>query len=205
MLLPPAETYTSVRNESEVVLRERGSRFIGRAFPVHTEEAVHAHLAHLRKAEWDATHHCSAYRLGVSPIRTRADDDGEPSGTAGLPLLRALEGHGVTNTLLVVTRYYGGTKLGTGGLIRAYGETGKLALEAAGVNVHRIEVNLQIGFAYADTSPAMHLIERFEARIVQTQYSTETVLIVALPASRSRLFLESFRDFMAGRGWVKPL
>lgn len=205
MLLPPAETYKTVRERSESTLREKASRFIGRAFPVQDEKAVQAVLAQLRKEEWDATHHCSAYRLGLSPVRTRADDDGEPSGTAGIPLLRALESFDVTNTLLVVTRYYGGTKLGTGGLIRAYGEVGKQALEGAVLTIHRVENYLRIGFAYADTSPAMHLIDRFEARIMATRYDTHTEIDLAIPPSRMTLFKEAFRESTGGRGWVNPL
>jgi len=203
MVLPPAETYKAVKGVSEIVLRERGSRFIGRAFPVKEESEIQALLARLRKQEWDATHHCSAFRIGVEPSLARADDDGEPSGTAGLPLLRALESAGLTDTFVVATRYYGGTKLGTGGLIRAYGETAKRALEAAGTEVHRIDVQLIIGFAYADTSPAMHLLERYEAKILHSAYDTHTELHISLPASRKETFWETFPDFLSGRGWVK--
>lgn len=203
MVLPPAETYKTVREGAECTLREKGSRFIGRAFPVEDEREVQAHLERLRKDAWDATHHCSAYRLGRSPVRTRADDDGEPSGTAGIPLLRALEAHDLTDSLLVVTRYYGGTKLGTGGLIRAYGEVGKMTLEAACFHLHRIETQLCIGFAYEDTSPAMYLIDRFEARVVNSRYDTHTELTLALPSSRVNLFQEALRESTSGRGWVK--
>src|SRR5690606_11612852 len=125
------DTYRVVAGTARAELREKGSRFIAEVFPVETEEEAAAAIEAVRRREHAATHHCTAYRLGPEGELFRASDDGEPSGTAGLPILRQIEARGLTNTLVVVTRYFGGTKLGRGGLIRAYGEAAARALDLA--------------------------------------------------------------------------
>lgn len=109
------------------------SRFIGQCFPVESEKEAEAHLARLRKQYWDATHNCYAFRIGARGELCRSSDDGEPSGTAGLPILQTLTGRAVTNVLCVVTRYFGGILLGTGGLVRAYGASAAESVDAAGI------------------------------------------------------------------------
>lgn len=148
---------------------------------------------------YDATHHCTAYRVGAEDPIERFNDDGEPSGTAGPPILRRIESSGLTNILVVVTRYYGGTKLGTGGLIRAYGESAQLAIEESGVQSYPIEKFFRIRFEYDDTSVAMHLVSKFEGRITSTEYGQDTMLVVAFRNSFVPQLAEAFRDGSAGR------
>ena len=123
------DSYKEVSARELAEIKIKGSRFIGEVVPASSIEDAEAALGQIRKREYNATHHCWAYRLGVKGDLFRYSDDGEPSGTAGQPILRHIDGLGITNILVVVTRYYGGTKLGTGGLIRAYGEAARLVLE----------------------------------------------------------------------------
>lgn len=116
----------------EIEITIKGSRFLGQAFPADTEDEAHALLNGVRKRYHDATHHCWAFRLGEpGDLHERYSDDGEPSGSAGVPILGSLQRAGAVRALVVVTRYFGGTKLGTGGLTRAYGESAREAVEAA--------------------------------------------------------------------------
>ena len=124
------DTYLVLDGPSTASIKIKGSRFIAEALPVSdVSEAEHA-LASIRKRDYDATHHCSAWRIGKKGETFRYSDDGEPNSSAGLPIFRQIEGKALTNTMVVVVRYYGGTKLGTGGLVRAYGDAAKEALNA---------------------------------------------------------------------------
>lgn len=127
--MSPADQLQSVDHGEEVELREKGSRFLAEVFPVSDESAAKQALDSVRTRYPDASHHCWALRLGPPERRLeRSDDDGEPGGTAGLPILGAIEREDLTDTLIVVTRYFGGTKLGKGGLVRAYGDAARLGL-----------------------------------------------------------------------------
>ena len=112
--------YYTIQKTGHGEYEEKRSRFLGEAIPVQSEEEVQEHLTRIRKQYYDARHHCSAYVLGEKKDRKKASDDGEPQGSAGLPILNVIEGAGCTGILIVVTRYFGGTLLGTGGLVRAY-------------------------------------------------------------------------------------
>ena len=123
--------YITAAGRGTGVYEEKKSRFLGEAIPVESEEEIREHLARIRKEYYDARHHCYAYVLGEKRMERKASDDGEPSGTAGLPILGVIDGASMTNVLVVVTRYFGGTLLGTGGLVRAYTEAARLALSDA--------------------------------------------------------------------------
>jgi uncharacterized YigZ family protein len=190
-----------VRTERKV----KGSRFIAEALPVSSVEAAEAAIVDLRGAFHDATHHCSAYRIGPDADRVRFNDDGEPGGTAGLPILRQLEARSLTDTLTVVIRYFGGTKLGTGGLARAYGDAAGEARVAGRVAERVVTVAFRLSFAYPDTSPAMHVLNRFGAELVGTTYAEDTTLDVAVRRSQEAAFREAFTDALSGRGTVHTL
>ena len=113
------KAYTTVLGASEAEFTEKKSRFIGRCFPVETEDEAFAVIADVKKRHWDATHNCYAFIVGENGLTQRFSDDGEPSGTAGMPILDVIKQKGLTNTLIVVTRYFGGILLGAGGLVRA--------------------------------------------------------------------------------------
>ena len=156
------------RGEAET--RVRGSRFLAVAAPADTDEAARAHLASLQRARFDASHHCSAWRLrdGV----WRSNDAGEPSGSAGAPILAAIDAAGLADTVVVVTRYFGGTRLGVGGLVRAYGEAATLALSAAprrhGIPARRIVIR----YPYAHTAAVIRALEAAQAAEINHGYDT---------------------------------
>ena len=114
------DTYNTITAASEGLFTDRGSKFIAYAFPIKSEEEIKEYLEEIKKEHWKARHHCYAWRLGIDGNTYRANDDGEPSGTAGKPILGQLDSFEITDTLVVVVRYFGGTKLGVGGLINAY-------------------------------------------------------------------------------------
>lgn len=180
----------------------KGSRFIGLAQPVHTEAEVQDALDTLQKAYHNASHHCYAYRLGPEGDRYRAADAGEPSGSAGLPILRQIEARALTCCLVVVVRYYGGTKLGVGGLIRAYGEAAAAVLDAANVITRVQRIHVRLRFAYADTSPALHTLHQFDAPILETHYGEDTELVVGARPSEVDALSAAFTEALHGRGEV---
>lgn len=155
---------------------EKKSRFLGEAHPITTEEEAQDILNAIRKRHYDARHHCSAYVLGSDRMNKRASDDGEPQGSAGAPILKVIEGAGCTNVLVVVTRYFGGTLLGTGGLVRAYTAAAQSALQAAGiVRMQEGEIlALTMGYPLYDKVTYLLGTERIEIR--DTQYTDKVVL-----------------------------
>lgn len=198
--MPISDTYQTLAGSVQTELKVKGSRFIAEAFPITAPDEVTAHLVVIRKRFFDASHHCFAYRLGAD---FRYSDGGEPFGTAGQPILRQIDARGVTNTLVVVTRYFGGTKLGTGGLIRAYGDAAAAVLAEIVVREEVRLVALRLRFPYEETSPAMRLIEEYHASITASAYGDETELDVAVRASRVEAFREAFVERLRGRGSVE--
>ena len=125
-------SFNTIKSPVEnILLKEKGSKFIGFAFPVDDEEDLKKSLQKIREEHPKATHHCYAFRLGMKGENYRANDDGEPSGSAGLPIYNQLLAHDITNVLVIVVRYYGGTKLGVSGLVKTYKESAKITLEEA--------------------------------------------------------------------------
>ncbi len=199
--LPPGladDEHVGLAGPGEAETRVLGSVFRARAVAVATEADVRRHLGALRAREPDATHHVSAFRLlgGIA----RADDDGEPSGTSGAPVLRQIDARGLAGVLVVVARWFGGTKLGTGGLVRAYGEAASLALDDAGTQtlVRRVAVTLR--FDYADTAAALYAVSRVDARTDDAAYGIDTRLRLAVRAGHIERLADAFRDATAGRG-----
>jgi uncharacterized YigZ family protein len=199
------DLYRTIRSRTITEIKVKGSRFIAEAIPVLSEEEAAGEIEAIKKREYSATHHCTAYRLGPDGSLFRYNDDGEPNGTAGLPILRQIDARSLTNTLVVVTRYFGGTKLGTGGLIRAYGDAANEALDAARVEEHVVRVPVVVSFDYADTSPAMHTVGLFDAEIEDMQYSDMTTLRLAVRRSEVEAFSEAFVNALSGRGNVEAL
>lgn len=162
-------SFTTLAAPAEARTREKASVFLAWAAPVATEAEARAVLAEREKLHWDATHNCSAWSLR-SGVR-RANDAGEPSGSAGAPILAAIEGAGLTDCIVVVTRWYGGTKLGVGGLVRAYGDAAARALEAAPRRRGVEAVRLSIQYPYAHTAAVMRAMERAGAEDVEQGYA----------------------------------
>ena len=189
--------------------KTQGSRFIGEAVPVAGDAEVAVALAAIRAREPQATHVCWAARLGAPGERgdgaaPRTSDDGEPSGSAGLPILREIARRGLSNTLVAVTRYYGGTKLGTGGLARAYGEAAALALDGAPTAETTIRTALRLRFGFADTSAAMRVAARPGVVVRgQTFTAAGSILVIDVPRSTASAVAAQFTEATAGRGTVE--
>jgi len=164
-----SDSYRTIRSNSSGTYREKGSRFIADAWPVNDEEQINAILEETRKKHHDARHHCYAYRLGKDGLIWRANDDGEPSGTAGRPILGQIKSSGVTNVLIVVSRYFGGTLLGVSGLIAAYKAAALLALENAEITDHIIHDVYEIRYPYSAMNSVMKIIK--EEDIIQSEHS----------------------------------
>jgi uncharacterized YigZ family protein len=197
------DTYLTVGRTGEAEITVKHSRFIAEAIPVESEDDARAELEQIRKREYNASHHCWAYRIGQNGETFRYSDDGEPNNTAGAPIFRQIEGRSLTNTLVVVTRYYGGTNLGTGGLIRAYGEAAGLALDDAPAVERILRQRVSLRFNYDDTSPAMHTIAQFDAPILETNYSEVTEIIVAVRRAALDALTAAFTSALAGRGTIE--
>jgi uncharacterized YigZ family protein len=166
----PATSYLTLAGRGEAEIRVKASRFLVVAAPAASEDEARALLAEVQRAAFDATHHCSAWRIHGGAWR--ANDAGEPSGSAGAPILAAIDGAALSDCAVVVTRYYGGTKLGVGGLVRAYGEAAALALDAAPRRLATPAVRLRVRFDHDQTSIVMRAIERLGAREVEHGYTT---------------------------------
>ncbi len=197
-----SDTYRTIEASAEAELKVEGSRFLSVCIPVASREEVDTAVASVRDREPRATHHCTAYRLGRTGGDFRYDDDGEPSGTAGPPILRQIDARDLTQTLVIVTRYFGGTKLGTGGLVRAYGTAASRALERASVVEKKVRVPVRVAFAYDDTSAAKQLLHRFDAEVRARDYTEVTRWTVAVRQSELDAFLEGFTNALANRGTI---
>ncbi|WP_124640775.1 IMPACT family protein [Amniculibacterium aquaticum] len=150
----------------DVLLKEKGSKFVGFAYPVNNEADVKDCLAKLYEIHPKATHHCYAFRLGLQGENYRANDDGEPSGSAGLPIYNQLLAHDITHVLLVVIRYYGGTKLGVSGLVKTYKESAKLTLEACEIVTKELETVLEVSFNFNQQNLLFTMLNKFDAKIL---------------------------------------
>lgn len=179
------DSFTTIAAPSQRETKVLGSRFLALAEPVGGKEEVDAILTRLRKEYHDATHHCYAYHIGQTGNEFRANDDGEPSGSAGRPILSAIENNGLTNVLVVVIRYYGGTKLGVGGLVRAYGEAAAGALGAAEKKVCYVLEVMRIDLPHDRIGAVMHTLGSIGAKIRQTDYGTDVRMTVEIRKSKA--------------------
>jgi uncharacterized YigZ family protein len=193
------DTFLTLAAPAEAQTRVKASVFLALAAPVETEEAARAVLAAREKEHWDASHHCSAWRLRSGA--SRASDAGEPSGSAGAPILAAIEGAGLTDVMVVVTRWFGGTKLGVGGLVRAYGDAAAEALAAAPRRVGTRAARLRVRYPYAHTAAVMRALERAFAEDVEHGYADSGdagVVEMSVPAGAEAAFADELREATAG-------
>ena len=165
-----SEAYFTIASAGESIFRDRGSRFLGFAFPVKTEEEIKQQVQSLREQHPQAVHCCYAWRLGADKQRYRANDDGEPSGTAGKPILGQLQSNDLTNVLVVVVRYFGGTLLGVPGLINAYKVAAAEAIAATTIIEQFIQYEYRINYDAEDTSAVMRLLRELQAKIIENSY-----------------------------------
>lgn len=189
------DTYKTIAAKSEGYFKDKGSKFIAYAFPVVSEDETKEILESLKKEHHNARHHCYAWRLGTEEITYRANDDGEPSSTAGKPILGQLQSFDVTNVFLVVVRYFGGTLLGTSGLINAYKTASADALNKAKIITKIIEVKYKLHFTYPLMNDVMTIIKQENLNITDTQFEIECDLIFSVRKSDSKQVEDIFQNF----------
>lgn len=186
-----SDTYRTLSAPGESNYTEKRSRFLAFAMPVRDEEEAKERVAELRKKYYDARHVCYAYALGFDGSRTRSNDDGEPSGSAGKPILGQLRSADVTFTLVAVVRYFGGVKLGTGGLAVAYKTAAAEALAAATIEERIVQATLRVAAPYAEADTVMRYCREAGADISDREYTaTETILTIAVRLSNEEALRE---------------
>lgn len=181
------DTYKTIDKASlETLFKEKGSKFYGYAFPVHNEGDVQTTLEQLRKKHSTARHFCYAWQLGVEHIRFRVNDDGEPSNSAGMPIYGQIQSFNVTNILIVSVRYFGGTKLGVGGLIQAYRTSAQLALEKSEIIEKTMNVCFQLKFEYPEMNTVMRFIKEHQLKIIEQLMDMTCILTFEVRKSDSQ-------------------
>ena len=194
------DSYQTIKNSAETEIKIKASKFIGRVFSCQSADEAISILGNIRKKYYDATHHCFAYRVGLGKeIIFRYSDDGEPSGTAGKPIYDRLEGQNLTNLILIVTRYYGGTKLGTGGLTHAYSDTARQALEEAGILEKFITEQIPMVLQFTDYSAVERMIIQIGGKIVDSDFSDIVKITVEIRLSLIEKLKNSLIDLTSGR------
>ena len=186
-------TYRTIAKESEGLYKEKGSRFIALAYPVRTEEEVKQHVADVKKKYYDARHHCYAYILGANKDAYRMNDDGEPSGTAGRPIHGQLLSKDLTDTLIIVIRYFGGIKLGVSGLINAYKTAAKDALDNNTIVEKFVEEDYQLRFPPLSMNKVMQLLKRETVKITDQQYDNDCIIRFTVQKRDADNLLEALR------------
>lgn len=178
------DEFKTISAPARAETKVQGSRFLAAALPVTTKQEAEQVLDRERKSFWDATHHCFAYRLGMDGTQFRFGDAGEPSGSAGKPILAAIDARGLTDLIVVVTRYFGGTKLGVGGLVRAYTQAASLVLERAEIVTKYTTTMLEATFPHSHISGVMHVVSKVGARIVDTAYDEDVHALLEIRGSK---------------------
>ena len=185
-----SDTYLTIQDKSEGIYTEKRSKFLAFAHPVETIEEIKDLLTDYKKKYYDARHVCYAYMLGPERADFRANDDGEPSSTAGKPILGQINSRELTNILVVVIRYFGGVKLGTSGLIVAYREAAAEALSAATVIEKTIEETVTFTFPYVMMNSVMRVVKELNPRIVEQKYDETCIITLAIKRSMAPMLEE---------------
>lgn len=189
------ECKTISKSVVDIIQKEKGSKFIGYAYYVRNEGDVKKRLEEVKSIHPSATHHCYAYRLGFAGKKYRANDDGEPNGTAGLPIYNQLLSFDYTFTLVVVVRYYGGTKLGVSGLIKAYKNCAEETLQLAKTKILEKKERHLLVFPYSSQGDAMRIIDRYNGDMLTQSYMAECEIEVEVSKRINKEFLEHLEAF----------
>ena len=188
------DTYKTIEVEAEPILfKEKNSKFFGYAFPIKNEEDVKFHLEILRKKHPTAGHFCYAYQTGTDTKYFRANDDGEPSNSAGMPIYGQIQSFDVTNILIVVARIFGGTKLGVGGLISAYKTAAQIVLENAEIVEKTIDVHFLLSFDYAVINKVMRIIKEKRLEVISQKMEMRCLIEIATRKKNAEQVLDSFQ------------
>jgi uncharacterized YigZ family protein len=187
--------FDSIKEPSTGLFADRGSKFYAFAYPVQTEEEIKIWLEHLRKEHFKARHHCFAWRLGMDGQRFRSTDDGEPGGTAGRPILAQIDKHNLTDVLVVVVRYFGGTLLGTSGLINAYREGAHEALQASIRITHYLQDTIDIQLTYERLATCTQILHSTEAQITDQQWTDrDCTVTIQIRKSLTQTILDQLKS-----------
>jgi len=178
------DTYNTIEKPSMAEFKDRGSRFIAYAYPVGDTVDVKSRLQQVKKEHPKAEHHCYAYRLGVDGLQFRAGDDGEPSGSAGRPILGQIDSKGLTNTAVIVVRYFGGTLLGVPGLINAYKTATALALQLVPIVSKPVEARYTLHFDYTQLNDVMQVVRQHQMRVIEQETQLFCRVVVGIPKNR---------------------
>jgi uncharacterized YigZ family protein len=184
-----SDSYKTIARAAETTYRQLSSKFLVYAYPVETEGEIKEHLDALRKRWFDATHHCYAWRLGPHGEQFRANDDGEPSSTAGKPILGQLLSNEVTNCLVVVVRYFGGTKLGVPGLIAAYKESTAQVLAECEIIEKTVDVTVDVEFSYFVMNDIMRIVKELQPRVVSQEFDNACKMRLLVRESESEMLI----------------
>ncbi|MFQ3332785.1 MAG: putative YigZ family protein [Thalassomonas sp.] len=187
------DKYKEVKNHTTGIYKEKGSKFIAYSYPVYSEQDVKDKLEEVRKLEHSARHHCYAYILNPDKSAQRANDDGEPSSTAGKPILGQILSNNLTNILIVVVRYFGGVKLGVPGLIRSYKTAAAEAILEATIITKTIKEQYKVSFKYPQMNDVMRLIKEYDLEVVNTDFQIDCKLIFAVPKSKANDVVDTFK------------
>jgi len=188
------DTYKTIKTQSVGVFKDRGSKFIALAIPVISENEIKEKLETIRKKYYDATHHCYAYQLGFDKSAYRINDDGEPSGTAGKPIFGQILSNDLTNILIVVIRYYGGTKLGVPGLINAYKTSTALALENSEIISKIVKEIYEINYDYLAMNAVMKIIKEEKLEKLEHNFDLKCKIVFSVRKNNSKKVYEKFKS-----------
>lgn len=190
-----SDTYKTIANPTEEILfKEKSSKFYGYAFPVYNEEEIKKHLDNLRKKHPGAVHFCYAYQIGTEKITYRANDDGEPSNSAGAPIYGQIQSLGLTNILIVIVRFFGGIKLGVGGLIVAYKTAAQMSLENAEIIEKTINIHYSISFDYKNMNKVMRIIKEKNLEIISQKMELNCEIEIATRKKNAEIIFDIFTN-----------
>ncbi len=189
-----SDIYKTIEQASTGYYKDKGSKFYSYAYPLKNEDEVKDIISRLKKEHHSARHHCYAWRIGTEKIQSRANDDGEPSSTAGKPILGQLQSYGLTNILVVVVRYFGGTLLGVSGLISAYKNATINALNEADIQTKIIENTFELRFEYPLLNPVMNILKKEALDIVNTDFQEACKLVFSVRKTESEKAVKIFND-----------
>ncbi|WP_295937510.1 YigZ family protein [uncultured Alistipes sp.] len=187
------DRYLTIAAPAEAASRERSSKFLAYIYPVQNEEQIREILDTLRKKYYDATHHCYAWRLGPEGESYRANDDGEPSGTAGKPILGQMLSCNITDSLVVVVRYFGGTKLGVPGLIAAYRESAAEAIAAAQIVERTVDRSIRVDFPYIAMNDIMRVVKEEQPKIVTQEFDNLCTIVLTIRESKAENLIDKLK------------
>ena len=192
-----SETYSTIERPSMAEFKDRGSKFIAFAFPIQSVEDFKQRLNEIKKEHPKATHHCFAYRLGTDGNTFRVSDDGEPSGSAGRPILGQIDSRQLTDTLVIVVRYFGGSLLGIPGLINAYKSATALSLQLTPVVTKSIEVLFEVQFPYTQLDPVLRFLKQARVSVIKKDLQLFCTITIGIPV-KDTAFVEDQLGLMEG-------